>query len=146
MENKNVSNQTKTENTASGIDPIGKVNFMDMSVKETFADPEVQKSIRRLAYVPQIVTVKKARNPFENKDTKSKTQKIEVMSGTTIEDAVSFELTLLDTELDPVAAINKKFRIIDYTLGLSANMKGKDFLGYAATGLKLTVTRLEEVK
>lgn len=76
MENKNVSNQTKTENTASGIDPIGKVNFMDMSVKETFADPEVQKSIRRLAYVPQIVTVKRREIHLRTKTQSPKPKKL----------------------------------------------------------------------
>lgn len=68
------------------------------------------------------------------------------MSGTTIEDAVSHELTLFNTELDPVEAVNKKYRIIEYVFALEANMNAGKFGGYAAKGLKLMVTKLEEVK
>ncbi len=68
------------------------------------------------------------------------------MSGTSIEDAVSLDLILVDTELDPKNAVNKKYHIIDYTFALEANMSAGTFGGYAAKGLKLMVTRLEEVK
>lgn len=93
------------------------------------------------------MTVKKVKSPFTNKETKDKTQKIEAISGTTIENAFSCELTLFNTkDLDPVEAVNKKYRIADYTFALEANMSGGKFGGYAATGLKLMVTKLEEVK
>lgn len=123
-----------------------KPSYSDVSIKELFAKQEMQEAIRRFVHIPDMVTVKKLRNPFENKETRDKTQKIEVMSGTTIEDAVSFELTLLNTELDPVKAVNKKYRITDYSFALEANMSGGKFGGYAAKGLKLIVTKLEEVK
>lgn len=146
MEIKNVTNQTKPENNTSGNMPAAKTNYPDVSVKELLAKQEVQEAIRRYAAVPDVVTVKKLRNPFENEETKTITQKIEVMSGTTIEDAVSLELTLLGTELDPKEAVNKKYRILDYTFALEANMSAGRFGGYAAKGLKLMVTKLEEVK
>lgn len=147
-ETKNTLNQAQPENniTVSGNIPAEKTIYTDVSVKGLIATKEVQEAIRRCVYLPDIFTVKKLKNPFENKETKDKTQKIEVMSGTTIEDAVSFELTLLNTELDPVKAVNKKYRIIDCKFALEANMEGKKFLGYSATGLKLVVTKLEEVK
>lgn len=132
-ESKNTPNQAKT-------------NYADVSIKELIAKPEVQEAIRRYVSMPEIVTVKKLKNPFENKETKITTQKVEAMIGTTVEDAVSFELTLVDTELDPVEAVNKKYRIIDYSFALEANMKAGKFCGYAAKGLKLMVARLEEVK
>lgn len=138
--------QPASNDTVSGNIPAGKTIYSDVSIKGLFAKQEVQEAIRRCVCVPDMFTVKKLKNPFENKETKDKTQKIEVMSGTTIEDAVSFELVLLNTELDPVKAVNKKYRIIDYTFALEANMSGGKFSGYAATGLKLVVTKLEEVK
>lgn len=147
-ENKNALTQEKPEN--NGTDnrniPAEKTIYSDVSIKELIATKEVQEAIRRCVYLPDIFTVKKLKNPFENKQTKDKTQKIEVMSGTTIEDAVSFELVLFNTELDPVKAVNKKYRIIDYKFALEANMSAGKFSGYAATGLKLIVTKLEEVK
>ncbi len=117
-----------------------------VSLKELFAKPELQEAAKLYVTIPKEVIIKKLKNPFENKETKTITQKVEVMSGTTIEDAVSHELTLLDTTLDPVAAVNKKYRIIDYTFTLTADMSTGKFSGYAAKGLKLMVTRLEEVK
>lgn len=147
-ENNIAVNQEKPEDnsTASGNISAAKSNFWDMSIKELIAKPEVQEAIQRYVTVPKVVTVKKLKKPFKNEETKATTQKIEAMSGTTLEDAVSLELTLLNTELDPVEAVNKKYRIIDYTFALDANMSSGKFSGYAATGLKLIVTRLEEVK
>lgn len=144
----NTVNQAQPANndTVSGNIPAEKTIYSDVSIKELIATKEVQEAIRRCVYLPDIFTVKKLKNPFENKETKDKTQKIEVMSGTTIEDAVSFELVLLNTALDPVKAVNKKYRIIDYKFALEANMSAGKFSGYAATGLKLIVTKLEEVK
>ena len=118
----------------------------EIRLKGVLEEDEVQKALRRCFPVPNVVTVKKLRNPYMNEDTKDTTQKIEVMGGTTLEDAVSFEVTLLNTELDPVAAVNKKYRLVDYKFALIANMSGGKFTGYAAKGLKLMVTRLEEAK
>lgn len=139
-------NEEKNNITASGNAPAGEANFQDISIKALMATKEMQEAARLYVHIPEVVTVKKLKNPFENKETKERTQKIEVMSGTTIEDAVSFELTLVNTELDPKEAVNKKYRIIDYKFSLTANMSAGKFSGYAATGLKLTVSKLEEVK
>lgn len=147
-ENKNTVNQEKPEINGTDIENNSDVksNHWDVAVKGLIATQEVQEAIQHYVSVPKVAMVKKAKKPYENKETKDRTQKLEVMSGTTLEDAVTFELTLLNTEIDPVKAVNKKYRIVDYTLALVANMKGHDFLGYAATGLKLIVTKLEEVK
>ncbi len=118
----------------------------EIRLKGVLEEEEVQKALLRCFPVPKEVIVKKVKNPFENKETKDTTQKIEVMGGTTLEDAISFEVTLLNTALDPVAAVNKKYRLIDYKFAPTANMSGGKFGGYAAKGLKLIVTRLEEVK
>lgn len=154
MEKQNNSTSSNTENqvkpanndTVSGNIPAEKTSYPDVSLKGLIAEKEVQEAFRHYVSIPDKFTVKKLKNPFENKETKDKTQKIEVMSGTTIEDAAAYEMTLLNTELDPVKAVNKKYRIIDYTFALEANMSGGKFGGYAATGLKLVVTKLEEVK
>lgn len=140
------TNQVIPKINASGDNSAVKTSYSDVSIKELVAKKEVQEAIQRYAAVPENMTIKKIRKAFENKETKTITQKIEAMSGTTIEDAVYFELTLLNTELDPVEAVNKKYRILDYMFALDANMSGGKFNGYAATGLKLMVTRLEEVK
>lgn len=118
----------------------------EIRLKEVLEKEEVQKALRRWFPAPDVVTVKKLRNPFKNEETKDTTQKIEVMGGTTLEDAISFEVTLLNITLDPVAAVNKKYRLMDYKFALTANMSGGKFGGYAAKGLKLIVTRMEEVK
>ena len=144
----NPINQEKpaTNNNASGNIPAVKTDYPSVSVKELIAKQEVQEAIRRYVDVPKVVTIKELFKPFENKEAKTTTQKIVALSGTTIEDAVSLELTLLNTELDPVAAVNKKYRIVDYAFALEANMSAGKFGGYAAKGLKLMITKLEEVK
>lgn len=141
-------NKENSTNSASVRDNTSamKTNYSDVSVKGLIAEKEVQEAMRCHVAVPKVVTVKKLKKPFKNEETKATTQKIEALSGTTIEDAVSIELTLLDTELDPVEAVNKKYRILDYMFALDANMNAGKFGGYAAKGLKLMVTKLEELK
>lgn len=149
-ENNITVNQAGTENNSitSGSIPVvdEKQDYAKVSLKELIAKPEVQKALRRYTAAPDEVIIKELRNPFENEDIKTVTQKVKVMSGTTLEDAVTHELTLVGTTLDPKAAVNKKYRIIDYTFALEANMSAGKFGGYAAKGLKLMVTKLEEVK
>lgn len=146
-ENNLTVNQTNTANNnvnepASDVLP----SYAKASVKGTLAKEEVQEALRRCVAVPDLVTVKEVRKSYKPEGAEAATQKIKVMSGTSIEDAESHELSLVGIELDPVKAVNKKYRIVDYTLGLEANMNGGRFGGYAATGFKLMVTRLEEVK
>lgn len=145
VSNGQTANSTNS-GTGNGNDLTVKLNFMDVSIKELIAKEDVQKAIKRYVTVPGVVTVKKLRKAFKSEEAKTTTQKIEVLSGTTIEDAVFLELTLLNTELDPVEAVNKKYRIVDCMFSLEANMSGGKFGGYAAKGLKLMVTKLEEVK
>lgn len=146
-ENKKNVNQTNSANNnvnepASDVLP----SYAKASVKGTLAKEEVQEALRRYVAIPELVTVKEVRKAYKPEGADMATQKIKVMSGTSIEDAESHELSLIGIELDPVKAVNKKYRIVDYTLGLEANMSGGRFGGYAATGFKLMVTRLEEVK
>ena len=151
-ENNITVNQERPENngTTSGNipenSPAAKWNLGDARIKELLSKKEVREAIELYVNVPKEVFIKKVRKAFQLDDAKDKTQKVEVMSGTTLEDAVTFEITLLNTEIDPIQAMNKKFRIIDYAFAPEANMKEKKFAGYAATGLKLIVTRLEEVR
>lgn len=152
-ETNNVANQTVTANngTISGnlsavAGNVANTDPSEVGIKDMFASLKMQEAIRDYLHIPEVVIIKKLKSPYENKDTKEITQKLHVMGGTTIEDAISFDVTLLNTTLDPVAAVNKKYRLIDYKFALIANMNGKDFGGYAAKGLKVVVTRLEEVK
>lgn len=142
----NETTQAMPETTATGIAPVEKVNFMDAGVKATILDPEVQKAIRHCVYVPDVVIVKKVRKPFKPDDAEQASQTIEGIGGTSLDDAFHLKLSLVGMELNPEDAINKKFRIIDCTVGLTANMKEAKFIGYAATGFKLTVTKMEEIK
>lgn len=139
------------DDTANGTLPIGAEGTVysdpaEISLKDLIAKPEVQEAIKSLYPLPDVVIVKKLRKSFKNDDTKETTQKIKVIGGTTIKDSVDFELTLLNTELDPQKAVNREYRIADYKFALTANMSGGKFSGYAATGLKVVVTRMEEVK
>lgn len=120
--------------------------YSSVNIKELMAKAEIQEAIRRYVNVPKVVVLKELRSPFENKETHTTTQKIKAISGTTIEDAAAHELTLLGTGLPPKESVNKKYRILDYTLGLEANMSAGKFGGYSTTGLKLVVTKLEEIK
>ena len=123
-----------------------KKNYQEVSVKELLAMPKVQEAIKQYVAVPEQIWVKRARNPYTNPDTKLLTQKIEGLSGTSIMDATAVGFTLVGMELDSQNAINKMYRIVDYTVGLEANMSGGKFGGYSATGLKLLVTKMEEVR
>lgn len=147
-ENDTAVNQVNPENnnTVKEIIPDVFPSYAKASVKGTLAKEEVQKALWRYVAIPELVIVKEVRKAYKPEGAEAATQKIKVMSGTSIEDAESHELSLIGIELDPVKAVNKKYRIVDYTLGLEANMSGGRFGGYAATGFKLMVTRLEEVK
>lgn len=143
---KNVTNDLTASGNISAVAGNEKSSYSDVSVKALIAEEEVQEAMRRYVAVPKVIMIKQLKNPYRNKETNIVTQKISAMSGTTLEDAVSHEITLLDTELDPRNSVNKKYRIIDYKLSLEANMSNGNFNGYVATGLKLMVTKLEEVK
>ncbi len=123
-----------------------KKNYQEISVKELLAMSAVQEAIKKYVAVPEKILIKGARSPYQNPDTKLVTQKIEGMSGTSIMDATAVGFTLVGMELDSQNAINKMYRIVDYTVGLEANMAGGKFGGYAAKGLKLLVTKMEEVR
>lgn len=123
-----------------------KKNYQEVSVKELLAMPKVQEAIKQYVAVPEQIWIKRARNPYTNPDTKLLTQKIEGLSGTSMMDATAVGFTLVGMELDGENAINKMYRIVDYTVGLEANMAGGKFGGYAAKGLKLLVTKMEEVR
>ena len=90
------------------------------------------------------IVIKKVRSPYTSSHTGVTTQKVEAVSGTTLTDMVTANFTLVEVKLAPVKAINKTYRILKYTLGLEANMDSKELNGYAATGLKLLVTKLEK--
>lgn len=102
--------------------------------------------MKKLVSVPEEVMFKKIKNPYTNSETKITTQKVEAISGTSIWDVITVPLTLVEIKVDPVDAINKVYRLVDYTLALEANMSGKNFQGYSATGFKLLVTKIEEVR
>ena len=124
--------------------PVTNPLYPDTSVKVLIAEPDVQKAILQHVKVPEKVLLKKLRSSYTDDKTKTRTQKVEAMSGSSLSDAVTLNLVLVNTELDPVTAVNKWFRLMEYTLALEANMTGGRFGGYSATGFKLLVTKLEE--
>lgn len=137
------STTTKEGNTVKAVE---KTYYTDAKVKELLAKPDIQAAMRNYISVPDIVIIKKVGKA----SMEHHTQRIEYMAGETIMDAIHGQATITDDThtqfLDPVRAINKKYRIADYNLALEANMSGRDFQGYSATGLKLVITKLEEVK
>lgn len=125
---------------------ILKVLISDVRVKELLANEAIQEKLKELVKVPNIVTIKKVNNPFTDKETYKTTQKIHAVAGTSIADMIDVDFTLIGQELDGNNAINKEFEIFDYNLALEANMKNGNFVGYSATGLKLLVNSIREVK
>lgn len=123
-----------------------KTLYSEASIKDLMAAPEVQAALRKYVSLCDNVVVKKLRKAYKNPNTKDTTQKVEGLSGKSMEESDIVSFTLVNTELNPEEAINKTYRIVDYTYALEANMKDGNFGGYAATGLKLLVTKLEEVK
>lgn len=141
------ANETKIMKEKSTAEAVKeKTIFMDAKVKELIAKPDIQAAIRRYVSVPKDVIIKKVGNASKDHHT----QKIEFMYGETIEDAVHGKATIYDEKhvqfLNPENAINKRHRIVEYELALEANMVGGNFGGYSATGLKLVIKKLEEIK
>ncbi|MTB36807.1 hypothetical protein [Streptococcus uberis] len=121
--------------------------YTNVKIKELFANKDIQKVLKELVEVPKIVLIKQVKNPFTNKDTNETTQKIHAVSGTSLTDMIEIDFTIVGNEpLDAVYSINKYYQIDDYTMSMEANMRGGKFNGYSATGLKILVTKLSEVK
>lgn len=122
--------------------------YSKISVKTLLSDPDVQAVLTKKVAVPLTVTIQSVKKPFEDKDNKdaSSIQKIHSVAGTSFADMIEVDFVLVGEKLDGEYAIHKQYRLIDYTFALDANMVGRNFTGYSATGLKLLVTRLEEVK
>lgn len=120
-----------------------KQSINEVRVKELLSDEMVQKAIKDLVLVPNIIIIKQVKKPFTNEETKITTQKISAVSGTTLQDMVSVDFTLVGVTIDPIDSINKEFKIIEYSLALEANMRGGNFNGYSATGLKLMISGIE---
>ena len=123
-----------------------KENYRDIKVKELIAIPEIQEIVKRHVEIPHTVLVKKVRSPYVDKKNEITTQKIEAVSGTSILDVVTVDLTLVDCTIDAEKSINRLYHIDEYTLALDANMSGGKFTGYSPVGMKLLVTKFEEVQ
>lgn len=137
MKTSNITNNNNNE----------KVTCSAASVKTIIANPAVQAALRSCIRVPEQVRIKQIRKPFKPEKAPADapaTQKVVGIYGTSIMDADTIDLTLVGIELQE-DAINHLYRIVDYTLGLSANMESKKFLGYAATGFRVNVTKIERV-
>lgn len=122
-----------------------KENYREVKIKEMIAIPEIQEIIKRHVDIPRTILIKKVRSPYSDKKNNITTQKIEAVSGTSIMDVVTVDLTLVECTIDAEKSINRLYHIDEYTLALDANMSGGKFTGYSPTGLKLLVTKLEEV-
>lgn len=122
--------------------------YSKVSIKTLLSDPDVQAVLTKKVTVPLIVTVQSVKKPFEDKDNKDapSIQKIHSVAGTSFFDMLEVDFTLVGEKLDAEYAIHKQYRLVDYTFALDANMVGRNFAGYSATGLKLLVTRIEEMK
>jgi len=122
--------------------------YSKVSIKTLLSDPDVQAVLTKKVTVPLIVTVQSVKKPFEDNDNKDapSIQKIHSVAGTSFFDMLEVDFTLVGEKLDGEYAIHKQYRLIDYTFALDANMVGRNFAGYSATGLKLLVTKIEEVK
>ena len=122
--------------------------YSKVSVKTLLSDPDVQAVLVKKVAVPLSVTIQSVKKPFEDKDNKDAPtiQKIHSVAGTSFADMIEVDFTLVGTKLDGEYAIHKQYRLVDYTFALDANMVGRNFAGYSASGLKLLVTKIEEMK
>lgn len=122
--------------------------YSKVSVKALLSDPDVQAVLVKKISVPLTVTIQSVKKPFEDKDNKDapSIQKIHSVAGTSFADMVEVDFSLIGTTVDGEYAIHKQYRLVDYTFALDANMVGRNFAGYSATGLKLLVTKIEEMK
>lgn len=122
--------------------------YSKVSVKALLSDPDVQAVLVKKISVPLTVTIQSVKKPFEDKDNKNapSIQKIHSVAGTSFADMVEVDFSLIGTTVDGEYAIHKQYRLVDYTFALDANMVGRNFAGYSATGLKLLVTKIEEMK
>lgn len=137
------SNETEIKEVGEVI--VEKSSLSKIKLKNIWEHPEIQRIVKQFIDFPQIVYVREVNKRSE----KYNTQKVEAYGGTGFADMIRVNFTISGENasfLDPVQSINKWYRIIDYTLGLVANTSGGGFSGYSATGLKLVVSRLEEVK
>lgn len=136
-------NQNNTPNTT-----VEKPLYSKVGIKTLLSDPEIQAVITNKVDVPLVVTIQGVKKPFEDKENKDAPtiQKIHAVAGTSFADMLEVDFTLVGTTVDGEYAIHKQYRLIDYTFALDANMVGRNFAGYSATGLKLLVTRIEEAK
>ncbi|QHS02491.1 hypothetical protein [Pediococcus acidilactici] len=121
-------------------------NYKEVKIKELLADETIQKAIRGKVSVPQTILIKQVKKAYKNEEKNETTQKIHAISGTTLENMVELDFTLINQKLDGVEVINKYFKILDYSFAFEANMRGGNFNGYSATGLKLLVNKLEPVE
>ena len=137
---------TETAKDESTVNAVEKIDYMNVRIKDLLSQPELQSAILRYARVPDEPIIKKVSKPSKDHHT----QKIEFIYGKSIMDAMHGQGTIYDETdkqfLDPVHAINKKYKIVEYELAMNSNMVGKNFQGYSATGLKLLIKKLEEVK
>lgn len=136
-------NQNNTPNTTEE-----KPLYSKVSVKTLLSDPDVQAVLTKKVAVPLTVTIQSVKKPFKDKDNKDAPtlQKIHAVAGTSFTDMIEVDFVLVGATLDGEYAIHKQYRLIDYTFALEANMVGRNFAGYSPTGLKLLVTRIEELK
>ena len=143
---KQTTGESTTTKEEIKMEAVKKTFYTDAKVKELLAQPDIQAAMRNYISVPDNIVIKKVGKA----STEHHTQRIEYMAGETIMDALHGQGTITDDThtqfLDPVNAINKRYRIADYNLALEANMSGREFQGYSATGLKLNIKKLEEVK
>lgn len=121
--------------------------FSEVKIKEQISNPAVQDALRDKVAVPSVVIIKQVRNPFENQDTHEVTQKVHAVAGNSLTDMIELDFTLIGGQtIDGKSSINKKYKIVGYDFSLNANMRGGNFNGYSATGLKLLVTKIEPIE
>lgn len=141
---------TKTDVNSSNSPKMAeeKPLYSKVSVKTLLSDPDVQAVLTKKVAVPLTVTIQSVKKPFGDKDNKDAPtiQKIHSVAGTSFLDMIEVDFVLVGEKLDGEYAIHKQYKLIDYSLALDANMVGRNFAGYSATGMKLLVTKIEEVK
>jgi len=136
----------ETAKDESTVNAVEKIDYMNVRIKDLLSQIELQSAISSHVCVPDEMFIKKVSKP----STDHHTQKIEFIYGKSIMDAMHGQGTIYDETdkqfLDPVHAINKKYKIVEYELAMNSNMEGKKFQGYSPTGLRLLIKKLEEVK
>ena len=125
-----------------------KIALKNVKLKEIIAIIDIN-LISELINIPSQVMLKSVKTNYAYNDGKRtdtvSSQTLTVASGTSLADIEILDVTYIGQPIledNITALIGSMIELSDITLAPIANMRGRDFQGFSATGLKLVVARI----